>query len=53
MFVAPLLAAIVLTRYGLTTPVMLKLSRKNVPFSKILLGFLFLAFAIYLLQGRL
>lgn len=49
MFIFPLMIAIVLTRFGLTTPAMLKLSRKNVPFSKTLLGLFFLAMATYLL----
>lgn len=49
MFSTPLLVAIVLTRFGLTTPAMLKLSRNNVPFSKTLLGLFFLTLATYLL----
>ncbi len=49
MFILPLMVAIILTRYGLTTQAMLKLSRKNVPFSKILLGLFFLALATYLI----
>ena len=50
MFVAPLIAAIVLTRFGLRTDAMLALSRKNVPFSKLLLGSFLVAVAVYLLQ---
>lgn len=49
MFIIPLVVAIILTRYGLTTQTMLKWSKKNVPFSKILLGIFFLAIAAYLL----
>ena len=51
MFITPLLAALILTRYGLSTPAMLKLSRKNVPFSKTLLGLFFLALATYLIKN--
>ncbi len=51
MFIIPLMIAILLTRYGLTTQAMLRLSRKNVPFSKSLLGFFFLALAAYLLTS--
>ena len=49
MFITPLVVAIILTRYGLTTQTMLKWSKKNVPFSKTLLGLFFLAIAAYLL----
>lgn len=49
MFITPLIVAIILTRYGLTTQTMLKWSKKNVPFSKTLLGLFFLAIAAYLL----
>jgi len=49
MFIMPLIAAIILTRYGLTTQTMLTWSRKNVSFSKLLLGLFFLAVAVYLL----
>jgi cytochrome c biogenesis protein CcdA len=49
MFIIPLVVAIILTRYGLTTHTMLKWSKRNVPFSKTILGIFFLAVAIYLL----
>ena len=49
MFIIPLMIAILLTRYGLTTQAMLKLSRQNVPFSKSLLALFFLALATFLL----
>ncbi len=49
MFIMPLTAAIILTRYGLTTQTMLRWSKQNVPSSKILLGIFFLAIAAYLL----
>ncbi|MBT7065950.1 MAG: hypothetical protein HN919_06590 [Verrucomicrobia bacterium] len=49
MFIMPLVVAIILTRYGLTTETMLKWSRKNVSFSKTLLGLFFIAMAAYLL----
>jgi len=48
MFILPLVTALILTRYGLTTEAMLKWSKKNVPFSKTLLGIFFLTIAIYL-----
>jgi cytochrome c biogenesis protein CcdA len=49
MFILPLVGALVLTRYGLTTETMLRWSRKNVPFAKTLLGLFFVAVAVYLL----
>ena len=49
MFIMPLVVALVLTRYGLTTETMLKWSKKNVPFSKTILGIFFLLVAVYLL----
>jgi len=48
MFITPLVTALILTRYGLTTQTMLKWSKRNVPFSKTLLGVFFLAIAVYL-----
>jgi len=49
MFILPLVLAMVLTRYGLSTERMLALSRKNVPVSKTLLGLFFVGVAVYLL----
>ena len=49
MFIMPLVVALVLTRYGLTTETMIKWSKKNVSFSKTLLGIFFLSVAVYLL----
>ncbi len=49
MFIMPLIVALVLTRFGLTTETLLKWSKKNVSFSKTLIGIFFLAVAVYLL----
>ena len=49
MFILPLVAALVLTRFGLTSETMLRWSKRNVPFSKTLLGLFFVAAAVYLL----
>ena len=49
MFIMPLVVVLVLTRYGLTTETMIKWSKKNVSFSKTILGIFFLLVAVYLL----
>jgi len=49
MFILPLVAALVLARFGLTSETMVRWSKRNVPFSKTLLGLFFLAVAVYLL----
>jgi hypothetical protein len=47
MFIMPLLLALVLTNYGLSTATMLKLSRQNVVVGKALLGTLLLCLGVY------
>ena len=49
MFITPLVTALILTRYGLSTDSMLRWSRNNVALSKTLLALFFLAVAVYLL----
>jgi len=49
MFIMPLIVALVLTRYGMTTETMIEWSKKNVPFSKTIIGIFFLSVAVYLL----
>jgi thiol-disulfide isomerase/thioredoxin len=48
MFILPLVVIFILTYYGLTTEALMAWSKKNVVFSKVLLGFFFVAMGVLL-----